>query len=68
MDAGEFCAVFSCSVEFQKLGARGVSILVASGDQGVSGRAGSPRRFGPVSEIPTSDSHYHARGVIFTAK
>eukprot|EP00937_MAST-01D_sp_MAST-1D-sp2_P001078 g1078.t1 len=35
----------SVNVEFQKLGARGVSVLFASGDMGVSGRSGSSKRF-----------------------
>ena len=30
----------ACNIEFQKLGLRGVSILVASGDSGVWGRTG----------------------------
>ena len=32
--------IFSCATQFQKLGARGLSILFASGDQGVCGRSG----------------------------
>jgi len=37
----------ACNVEFQKLGLRGVSILVASGDGGVWGRGGSSGAFHP---------------------
>lgn len=32
--------IFSCSAQFMKLGTRGLSILFASGDQGVCGRSG----------------------------
>lgn len=32
--------IFSCSTQFMKLGTRGLSILFASGDQGVCGREG----------------------------
>eukprot|EP00937_MAST-01D_sp_MAST-1D-sp2_P005366 g5366.t1 len=35
------------NVEFQKLGVRGVSVLFASGDQGVAGRSGGGSRFHP---------------------
>jgi tripeptidyl-peptidase-1 len=37
----------SCNMEFQKIGVRGVSILFASGDQGVEGREGGGARFHP---------------------
>merc|ERR1712070_125729 len=33
----------SCNVQFQKLGAQGISVLFASGDQGVVGRTGKSR-------------------------
>jgi tripeptidyl-peptidase-1 len=33
----------SCNVQFQKLGAMGISVLFASGDQGVVGRTGKTR-------------------------
>jgi len=36
-----------CNVEFQKLGVRGVSVLFASGDQGVWGREGVGRKYHP---------------------
>jgi tripeptidyl-peptidase-1 len=36
-----------CNVQFQKVGARGISILFATGDQGVWGRTGPGDRFNP---------------------
>eukprot|EP01048_Picozoa_sp_COSAG05_P019911 COSAG05_NODE_3246_length_2211_cov_2.136837_2_plen_435_part_00 len=39
--------MLAVNVELQKLGLRGATVLFASGDKGVSGRAGSPRRFHP---------------------
>jgi tripeptidyl-peptidase-1 len=37
----------SCNTEFQKIGVRGISILFASGDQGVLGREGGGAHFHP---------------------
>lgn len=37
----------SCNAAFMKIGVRGVSILFASGDQGVCGRSGCNNRFNP---------------------
>jgi len=53
--------MFSCNVEFQKLAVRGISILFASGDQGVWGRTG------PVSaeyhpDFPASSPYITAVG------
>ena len=42
----------SVNAEFQKIGVRGVSILFASGDQGVLGREGGGAHFHPVSLAP----------------
>lgn len=42
--------MFSCNVQFMKAGARGISVLFASGDQGVCGREGCgfmKKRFKP---------------------
>lgn len=33
--------MYTCNTQFQKAGLRGLSLLVASGDQGVWGRSGT---------------------------
>jgi len=52
----------ACNAQFMKLGARGVSILFASGDQGVYGRSGTGRdgRFHP--DFPASSPYITAVG------
>ena len=62
--------MLAVSAELMKLGARGASILFASGDQGVIGRAGSGRRYHPgfpaTSPYVTSvgGTNFATRGVI----
>eukprot|EP00927_Polykrikos_kofoidii_P055957 TRINITY_DN5013_c0_g1_i1.p1 TRINITY_DN5013_c0_g1~~TRINITY_DN5013_c0_g1_i1.p1 ORF type:complete len:587 (+),score=108.18 TRINITY_DN5013_c0_g1_i1:71-1831(+) len=48
------------NVQFAKLAARGVSVMVASGDQGVCGRSGCGRRFHP--DFPASSPFVTAVG------
>ena len=51
----------ACNVEFQKLGLRGVSLLFASGDQGVWGRTGYNRKmFSP--DFPSSSPYVTSIG------
>ena len=55
------------SAEFMKLGSRGVSVIVASGDMGVSGRAGTRKRF--HAGFPASSPYVTAvGGTNFAAK
>merc|ERR1712087_50540 len=61
----------SCNTEFQKLGIRGISILFASGDQGVCGREGCGRfskvRYHP--DFPAASPYITAvGGTDFAAK
>jgi len=48
------------NVQFAKLAARGISVMVASGDQGVCGRSGCARRFHP--DFPASSPYVTAVG------
>lgn len=48
------------NAQFAKLAARGISVLVASGDQGVCGRTGCTRRFHP--DFPASSPYVTAVG------
>ena len=50
----------AANVEFQKLGVRGISVLVASGDQGVAGRSGRGKRFHP--DFPCGSPYITAVG------
>jgi len=50
----------SVNTEFQKLGVRGISILFASGDQGVLGREGGGARFHP--DFPAGSPYVTAVG------
>jgi len=50
----------AANVEFQKLGVRGISVLFASGDQGVLGRSGRGTRFHP--DFPASSPYITAVG------
>jgi len=49
-----------CNVEFQKLGVRGISVLFASGDQGVWGRSGYGSRYHP--DFPAGSPYVTAVG------
>jgi len=49
-----------CNVEFQKLGARGLSVLFASGDQGVWGRTGIGSKYHP--DFPAGSPYVTAVG------
>merc|ERR1712187_479667 len=42
----------ACNAQFMKLGMRGISVLIASGDQGVYGRTGGNEQFNP--DFPAS--------------
>ena len=48
-EAQQISAAFmaACNTEFQKLGVRGISVLIASGDNGVCGREGCHPAFQP---------------------
>eukprot|EP00698_Gefionella_okellyi_P026033 TRINITY_DN979_c0_g1_i2.p1 TRINITY_DN979_c0_g1~~TRINITY_DN979_c0_g1_i2.p1 ORF type:complete len:573 (-),score=84.76 TRINITY_DN979_c0_g1_i2:335-2053(-) len=48
------------NIEFQKIGVRGISILFASGDQGVWGRSGDGKRFHP--DFPGASPYITAVG------
>jgi len=50
----------SVNVQFQKLGAKGLSILFASGDQGVWGRSGPGKAFNP--DFPAASPYVTAVG------
>jgi tripeptidyl-peptidase I len=52
--------MLSVNVEFQKLGVRGISVLFASGDQGVMGRSGGGARFHP--DFPAASPYVTAVG------
>lgn len=45
----------ACNVQFMKLGAQGVSVLFAAGDQGVWGRSGVGKQFNP--DFPASSPY-----------
>jgi len=53
--------MYSCNIEFQKLAVRGISILFASGDQGVWGRSGDSS-IGYHPEFPASSPYITAVG------
>merc|ERR1719401_278749 len=48
------------NIQFMKLAARGISVMVASGDQGVCGRSGCAKRFHP--DFPASSPYVTAVG------
>ena len=52
--------MYSCNVQFMAAGTRGLSILIASGDQGVWGRTGVGAVFNP--EFPASSPYVTAVG------
>eukprot|EP00756_Hemistasia_phaeocysticola_P041410 Hpha_TRINITY_DN16915_c2_g1::TRINITY_DN16915_c2_g1_i1::g.53851::m.53851/K01279/TPP1, CLN2; tripeptidyl-peptidase I len=57
-DSAEY--MMSCNQQFQKAGARGVSVLFASGDQGVLGRSGGGSRYHP--DFPAGSPYITAVG------
>merc|ERR1712070_1360076 len=52
----------SVNVQFQKLGAQGISVLFASGDQGVVGRSGSTRDGKYHPDFPAASPYITAVG------
>jgi len=52
----------SCNVQFQKLGAQGISVLFASGDQGVVGRTGKTRNGVYHPDFPAASPYITAVG------
>merc|ERR1712113_1194514 len=50
----------ACNVQFMKLGAQGVSVLFAAGDQGVWGRSGVGEQFNP--DFPASSPYITSVG------
>jgi len=52
--------MYSCNVQFMAAGVRGLSILIASGDQGVWGRTGPGAMFNP--DFPASSPYVTAVG------
>merc|ERR1712070_257907 len=52
----------SCNVQFQKLGAQGISVLFASGDQGVAGRTGKTKNGEYHPDFPAASPYISAVG------
>lgn len=53
--------MYTCNTQFQKAGLRGLSLLVASGDQGVWGRSGTAGgKFHP--DFPTGSPYITGEG------
>merc|ERR1711998_500822 len=52
----------SCNVQFQKLGAQGISVMFASGDQGVVGRTGKTRDGKYHPDFPAASPYVTAVG------
>lgn len=52
--------MYSCNTEFMKLGSKGISVLFASGDQGVWGRSGFGTEYHP--DFPASSPYITAVG------
>jgi tripeptidyl-peptidase-1 len=52
--------MLQCNTQFQKMGAAGISVIFASGDQGVQGRSGPGPRYNP--DFPAASPYITAVG------